>query len=43
MTGVGEITILEDHAPLLTSIKPSTMYVVYKDSHGIEKRDDFAV
>lgn len=43
MTGVGEITILEDHAPLLTSIKPSTMYVVYKDNHGVEKRDDFAV
>ena len=43
MTWIGEITVLDDHAPLLTSIKPSTMYVVYKDSHGIEKRDDFAI
>lgn len=43
MTWIGEITILDDHAPLLTSIKPSTMYVVYKDEHGIEKRDDFAI
>lgn len=31
MTGIGEITVLENHAPLLTSIKPSTMYVVFKD------------
>jgi len=43
MTGIGEITVLEDHAPLLTSIKPSTMYVVYLDKHGTEKRDDFAI
>ncbi len=43
ITAIGEITILDDHAPLLTSIKPSTLYVVYKDSHGLEKRDDFAV
>lgn len=43
MTAIGEITVLDDHAPLLTSIKPSTLYVVYKDQHGLEKRDDFAV
>lgn len=43
MTWIGEITVLDEHAPLLTSIKPSTMYVVYKDSHGIDKRDDFAI
>lgn len=43
MTAIGEITLLDDHAPLLTSIKPSTLYVVYKDKHGLEKRDDFAV
>lgn len=43
MTAIGEITVLDDHAPLLTSIKPSTLYVVYKDEHGLEKREDFAV
>lgn len=43
MTGIGEITVLENHAPLLTSIKPSTMYVVFKDAKGVEKRDDFAI
>lgn len=43
MTAIGEITVLDDHAPLLTSIKPSTLYVVYKDQHGLEKREDFAV
>ena len=41
MTAIGEITVLDDHAPLLTSIKPSTLYVVYKDEHGLEKREDF--
>jgi len=43
MTWVGEITILENHSPLLTSIKPSTMYMVYKDENNIEHRDDFAI
>jgi F0F1-type ATP synthase epsilon subunit len=31
MTGTGEITILPNHAPLLTSIKPSTLFVKYED------------
>jgi F-type H+-transporting ATPase subunit epsilon len=43
MTGIGEITVLDNHAPLLTSIKPSTMYVVFLDEKGQEKRDDFAI
>ena len=43
MTGIWEITALDNHAPLLTSIKPSTMYIVYMDEKGIEKRDDFAI
>lgn len=43
MTGVGEITILENHTPLITSVKPSTMYIVVKDDNGFERRDDFAV
>ncbi|MCH2188896.1 ATP synthase F1 subunit epsilon [Candidatus Gracilibacteria bacterium] len=43
MTGIGEITVLPGHAPLLTSIQPSTMYVVFTDDKGNEKRDDFAI
>lgn len=43
MTGGWELTILEDHAPLLASMKPSTMYIIYTDENGVEKRDDFAV
>lgn len=43
MTSIWEITLLENHAPLLTSIKPSTMYVIFKDKNWVEKRDDFAI
>ncbi len=43
MTALGEITILEGHAPLLTSITPSTMYIIFKDEHNLERRDDFAI
>lgn len=43
MTWIGEITILDNHAPLLTSIRPSTMFVVYKGEDGTEKREDFAI
>ena len=43
MTWVGEITILDNHAPLLTHIKPSTMYILYKDENNIEQREDFAI
>lgn len=43
MTGRWEITILDRHSPLLTSIKPSTMYLVLKDENGITKRDDYAI
>ncbi len=43
MTWVGEITVLDNHAPLLTHIKPSTMYLIYKDENNIEHRDDFAI
>ncbi len=43
MTWVGEITVLDNHSPLLTHIRPSTMYLVYKDENNIEHRDDFAI
>jgi ATP synthase F1 epsilon subunit len=43
MTGRWEITILDRHSPLLTSIKPSTMFLVLKDDNGMTKRDDYAI
>ena len=43
MTTSWEITILDEHAPLLSSIKPSTMYIIYKDESWKSKRDDFAI
>ena len=42
MTTSGEITILSNNVPLLTNMKPSTMYITYMDGK-IEKRDDFAI
>ncbi len=43
MTALGEITVLNNHSPLLTSVRPSTMYIIYKDKNGVEYRDDFAI
>lgn len=43
MTGLWEITVLDNHMPIISSIKPSTMYVVLKDENGMERRDDFAI
>ena len=43
MTKSWEITVLENHEPLITSVKPSTMYFVYKDENNIENRDDLAI
>lgn len=43
MTQIWEITILNNHSPLLTQLRPATIYFVYKDSNGHEKRDDFFV
>lgn len=43
MTRMGEITVLDNHAPLITAIQPGTLYVIYKDENNIDIRDDFAV
>lgn len=43
MTKSGEITILDKHTPLITSVKPSTMYYVYIDENNITQRDDIAI
>lgn len=43
MTSDGEITILDNHEALITSIIPSTMYLIYKDNNWAFKRDDYAL
>ncbi len=43
LTWVGEITILENHVPLMTYVEPSTLYIDYKDENNVLIRDDFAV
>lgn len=42
-SGLWEITILDNHSPLITSVKPSTMFITMKDEHGVTHRDDFAI
>jgi len=43
MTKSWEITILDKHTPLITVIKPSTMYIIYKDENNMQVREDFVV
>ena len=43
LTAVGEITVLENHEPLMTYVEPSTLYVKFIDENNIKHRDDFAV
>ncbi len=43
MTAIWEITILENHAPLLTSIRPSTILVTYTNDAWEEKQEQFAI
>jgi len=43
MTKAWEITILDKHTPLITSVKPSTMYYVYLDENNMKIRDDIAI
>jgi len=43
MTKSGEITVLDKHTPLITSVKPSTMYYVYIDENNMHIRDDLVI
>ncbi len=43
ISGLWEITILDNHSPLITSVKPSTMFITKKDTNGVVSRDDFAI
>lgn len=43
MSTAWQITILDRHEPLLTSMKPSNMKVVYKTDEWIKQEENFAV
>lgn len=42
-TWLWDITILNHHSPLITSVRPSTLVVTTKDENGVTHRDDFAI
>lgn len=43
MTKSGEVTILDNHSPMIASIEPCVLYIRYKDENNMVQRDDFAV
>lgn len=43
VTKLWEITVLDNHSPLITSVKPSTMYYLFNDENNIIQRDDIAI
>lgn len=43
LTWAWEITVLDNHSPLITHVLPSTLYIIYKDENNIEMRNDFAI
>lgn len=43
MTKMWEITVLNNHSALITSLKPSVLRVVYTDENNIKQEEDFAI
>jgi len=43
MTKVGEITLLDNHAPLVTVLKPSIISIIYIDDKWSKIEKDFAI
>ncbi len=43
MTKSWEITILDRHVALITSLKPSVLRVVHIDENNVKKEEDFAI
>ena len=43
MTKVWEITILDNHTPLVTVLKPSVISIVYIDESWVKSEKDFAI
>lgn len=39
----GEITVLQDHMPLVSALKPSVLYIKFFDENNMEQREDYAI
>lgn len=43
MTKMWEITVLDNHSSLITSLKPSVLRVVHTDENNMRQEEDFAI
>lgn len=43
MTKMWEITVLDNHSSLITSLKPSVLRVVHLDQNNMKQEEDFAI
>ena len=43
MTKSWEITVLDNHIPLITTLKPSVLRVVHVDENNMKQEEDFAI
>ncbi len=43
MTKMWEITVLDNHAALITSLKPSVLRVIHMDENNMKQEEDFAI
>ncbi len=43
MTKTGEVTILDNHTPLVTVLKPSIISIIYTDEAWVKSEKDFAI
>ncbi|MDD4151047.1 MAG: ATP synthase F1 subunit epsilon [Candidatus Gracilibacteria bacterium] len=43
MTKMGEITVLENHSSLITSLKPSVLKIIHTDENNIKQEEFFAI
>ena len=43
MTKVGEVTILDNHTPLVTVLKPSILSIIFIDNTWVKSEKDFAI
>ena len=43
MTKVGEVTLLENHSPLVTVLNPSVISIIYTNENWVKSEKDFAI
>ncbi len=43
MTKMWEITVLDNHSSLITSLKPSVLRIVHTDENNMRQEEDFAI